>query len=253
MNAYEPTGNKPATGFRRDLCRNCRAGIVLLTLLFGAQNLWGAEIDRLLVAVNGSVITEGDLYIARKLNPLIFSVDMGSALTRDAEIDAMIDLVLIRQELESFSIESVDESAIEARVGKWRDRLGGTGGIANLLGRLGIRESELNSFIRLRVSILEFVAFRFGPYARVTQGDIEQYYKGRLTPQLRESGLEPPPLEQVSADIAEIIRNDKINDALDEWIADARRNARIEYFNRDGPVASEAGKQPAGAQSRARE
>jgi hypothetical protein len=47
---------------------------------------------------------------------------------------------------------------------------------------------------------------------------------------LREAGVALPPLEQVSEKIRSILREEKINDVLDQWIKEIRRNSRIEYF-----------------------
>jgi hypothetical protein len=49
--------------------------------------------------------------------------------------------------------------------------------------------------------------------------------------QLQKSGIELPPLIHVSNKIETILREEKINDALDQWIKEVRRNSRIEFFD----------------------
>jgi hypothetical protein len=227
------------------VCLGCRiVWILLLALILSALNLSGEEIDRLLVAVNGSVITEGDLYIARKLNPLIFSISGTGAVSREAEIDRLIDLELIRQELQNFSLDSDDESSLDAKTKEWRDRMTKAGIDLHSIERLGIQESELNSYLKLRISILEFVDFRFGPFAAVSESEIKAYYDDTYSPQLRESGLETPPLSQVSDKIEEILKDKKINEALDQWLLEARSNAQIEYFDGDSPAIADSADLP---------
>jgi hypothetical protein len=205
------------------------------------STLSGAEIDRLLVAVNGSVITEGDLYIARHLNPLIFENGKTVALSREEEIGRLIDLALIRQELRNFSMDSEDEGTLDRKVKEWRDRMARSGIALESVERLGIRESELDSYLKQRISILEFVNFRFGPFARVSDSEIEAYYEGAYRTQLLASGIEVPPLAQVSGRIEGLLKEQKINEALDQWLLDARQNARIEYFNGEGPHGPDSG------------
>ena len=72
---------------------------------FGART---AEIDRVLAAVNGKVITESDVRVARDLNSLLVfgqGSDRGGLSVPD-ELNRMVDLELIRQELENFPLAS---------------------------------------------------------------------------------------------------------------------------------------------------
>jgi len=227
---------KDESGRRRGVRSKLRTvWIVSLILACSALDLAGTEVDRLLVAVNGSVITEGDLYITRKLNPLVFSIDEKDTASREDALDRLIDLELIRQELRHFSMDAENENSLDAKVKEWRNRMAETGVAPGDVERLGIRESELNSYLRLRISILEFIDFRFGPFAVVSDAEIEAYYKETFGPQLRDAGLEIPPLAQVSDRIESILKDDKINEALDQWLLDARDNARIEYFYKGDP------------------
>ena len=194
----------------------------------------------MLVAVNGKVITEGDLSVARSLNSLVFSQENGVSVSRKAEIDSLVDLELIRQELENFSLGSEDAADLEARVGKLRDRLEENGGIARLLGQLGMQESELNSYLKFQLSILDFVEYRFSPFAEVAEDEIEAYYNGIFSRQLLESGAKVPPLPGVSDRIQEILEAEKINEALEQWLTETRRNARIEYFGEGAPGEAES-------------
>ncbi len=245
MNTLRRTRIKIESGCRQGICPGCRiVWILLLALIFSALNLPGEEIDRLLVAVNGFVITEGDLYIARNINPLIFSVGKTDILSREAEIDRLIDLELIRQELRNFSLNSEDESSLDAKTSEWRDRMTKAGIDLHSIERLGIQESELNSYLRLRISILEFVDFRFGPFAGVSESEIKAYYENTYSPQLRGSGLETPPLARVSDKIEEILKDRKINEALDQWLLEARSNAQIEYYDGDGPANADSADLP---------
>jgi len=112
-----------------------------------------------------------------------------------------------------------------------REAYASKGGLSELLQRIGMQESELLSYIRLETSILRFVDFRFRPFIRISPEEIEAYYNERLTPQLQGAGVALPPLEQVSEKIRSILREEKINDVLDQWIKEIRRNSRIEYFH----------------------
>ena len=220
----------------------CGRDFVEKTLLFlvvaffgiGARLACAAEIDRLIAAVNGRVITEGDLDLARNLNAIIFYDKSPGNSSRDDEVERLVDLELMRQELKSFSMTQEDETKVEARLQSLRDAYAGKGGLPQLLQRLGLQESELVSYLQLESSITKFVDFRFRPFVHVSEEEIKAYYRTRLTPQLEKAKVALPPLTQISTRIEEILREEKINAVLEQWIKDVRRNSRIEYFNETG-------------------
>jgi hypothetical protein len=189
------------------------------------------EIDRLIAAVNGVAITEGDLDLARSLNAIIFYGKNTGAGGRREQLERLIDQELMRQELKNFSLSGEEESSVEARMQSLHETYAAIGGPAALLKRIGLQESELISYVRLESSIARFVNFRFRPFVTVSADEIRAYYDSRLIPQLRESGIALPALEQISAKIETIVKEEKINAVLDQWIKDIRRNSRIEYFD----------------------
>jgi peptidyl-prolyl cis-trans isomerase SurA len=203
----------------------------LLFLVFRSGFVNGSEIDRLIAAVNGVAITEGDLNLARSLNEILSYGRNAAAGSRSDEIERLIDRELMRQELKNFSMMEVEEIKIEASMQSLRDAFAAKGGLSALLQRTGLLESELISYIRLESSILRFVDFRFRPFVSVLEADIRAYYEKRLIPQLRESKIETPSLDQISAKIEIILREEKINAVLDQWMKEIRRSSRIEYFN----------------------
>jgi hypothetical protein len=177
------------------------------------------------------VITEGDLDLARNLNAIIFYDKSPGTSSPDDQVERLIDLELMRQELKSFSMTQEDETKVAARLQSLRDAYAGKGGLSLLMQRLGLQESELISYLQLESSIMKFVDFRFRPFVRISEEEIKGYYETRLIPQLEKAKLALPALAQISARIEEILREEKINAVLEQWIKDVRRNSRIEYFN----------------------
>jgi len=191
----------------------------------------GQEIDHLIAAVNGKVVTEGDLDLARSLNALVFYGKESQPGSQEEEIGRLIDLELMRQELKNFSLTQPDEDQIQARVQSLRAAYAEKGGLPALLQKIGLEESELVSYIRFEFSILKFVDFRFRPFVSVSEEEIKTYYEKRLAPQLAKSKLELPALERVSAKIEAILAEEKINADVEQWMSEIRRNSRVEFFD----------------------
>jgi len=189
------------------------------------------EIDRLLAAVNGKVITQGDLNLWRSLNAVVFYDKSTAPASQENEIDRLVDQELMKQELKNFSVSQEDESRIQTRLQSLRDAYAEKGGLPLLLQQLGLQESELISYLQLESSIMKFVDFRFRPFVHVSEDEIKAYYKNRLALQLEKAKVFLPPLAEVSTRIEEILIEEKVNAALDQWIKEIRHNSRIEYFD----------------------
>ncbi len=205
-------------------------GLLLCLLALGSRPVRGEEVDRLLAAVNGKVITEGDLVLVRSLNAVISGAAVGAGYDDSQAIERLIDLELMRQQLKDFNLGRQDDARVQARIQALRNAYAQKGGIGEVLRRFGLQESELISYLELESAIEAFIDFRFRPFASVSQEEISSYYQGRFAEQLRASGLSLPPFEQVASQIEEIVREEKINAMLDQWIREMRRNSRIEYF-----------------------
>ncbi len=217
-----------------------RIALCFLLMLFGAARARGVEIDRLVAAVNGKAITEGDLKTARSLHAVLSGGSVPQEGFRKEEIDRLVDQELLREELMNFGraqgasgagAAEGDETDVRRRLESLRDRYAGQGGISAVLERFGLQESDLLAHLRRQSAILAFVNFRFRPFAAVSDDDIKAYYQGRLAEQFRKSGLQLPPLAQIAGKVEEILREEKINAMLDQWIGDIRRSSRIEYFD----------------------
>ena len=217
---------------------------VFVMVCFNGANLIAEEVDHLLVAVNGSVITEGDLYIARYLNELVFPGQAVDSTSKEEEIDRLINQELIRQEMINLRMGLEDESVIDDRIQKLEKRYESSGGIARYLDSLGISREELYSFLKLRILTSKFLEFRFQPFVRVSEREIASYYTDILQPQLRESDIAIPPLKEVSDKIKEILKEKKLNAELDQWIENTRSNAEIEYFRDNGLAVPENADEP---------
>jgi hypothetical protein len=213
--------------------------IIFFAAIFFAIPVYSQEIDRLIVAVNGKVITEGDLDLAAKLNALISYGKNAAPRSRAEEINRLVDFELLRQELANFSLTQEDESKVEVRIQSFRDAYAGQGGLEALLLRLGLQEPELRSYLRLESSILKFVDFRFRPFAVVSAEEIKDYYEGKFADQMKKAKEKMPPLSEVAAKIEEILREEKVNASLDQWIGGIHHNSRIEYFNQESESKSD--------------
>ncbi len=226
--------------------RRSRAVIAVrfLAVVAAVLGLYGVpraeEIDRLLAAVNGKVITESDLNLARNLNVLVGFGKTAPAVSRQEAIDRLINREILRQELENFPLQPEDQGRAERRLEELKQGYAEIGGINLVLRRLGLQEPEIEAYIQLQVSMLRFIELRFRPFVNVADEEIRKYYDERLVPRFKESGSPVPNLDEVSEQIEGVLIEDKMGQQMDEWISDIRRNSRIEIFAGEPGPSEEA-------------
>jgi hypothetical protein len=193
------------------------------------------EIDRLLAAVNGKVITELDLKIARTLDAILQFGKNSEPQSQKQELDQLITQELIRQEMENFPIPESDrsqvEEAVKANIDTLREAYAEIGGLPALLRQLGLEQEELNAKIRTVVLSEKFIKLRFGPFVTVTDEEVESYYKEKLIPQLNRRNVSVPPLSRVTGDITALLKEEKKNTLWYKWIDNVKAHSRIEYFS----------------------
>ena len=188
------------------------------------------EVDRLLASVNSRVITMGDLELAQDLNAVLLYGRGNGRSGMEQELERLIDLEIIRQELENFAIGKADETYVQGRLDELRRAYAEIGGLPVLLRRLGMQESELVSYLKLQALILKFINLRFRPFVSVSEAEVQAYYDDKLVPGLRKGGAWIPPVAQVANQIRGVLIEEKINQSMDEWIKNARSTSRIDYF-----------------------
>ena len=61
----------------------------------------------------------------------------------------------------------------------------------------------------------------------MTSAEIESYYQKQLAPQLEKKGMSLPPLNQVEAQIRQLLTQEEINKKAAQWLEEAKARLRI--------------------------
>ena len=88
----------------------------------------------------------------------------------------------------------------------------------------------MERYLRNRLEILSFIELRFRQGIRITPEEIETYYRETLLPQYP-SGQTPPPLQQVSSRIEEILLQQRVNALFDTWLSNLRSQGQIQVLD----------------------
>jgi hypothetical protein len=99
------------------------------------------------------------------------------------------------------------------------------------LKRYGIAERDLAAHLLAGLRTLTFTDLRFRPDVQVSPEEIRSYFD-KLTLQTGPAAA-PIPLFEASRDqIEKLLIEQRVSDALDEWLATARKAANIRYHDK---------------------
>lgn len=208
----------------------CLAGVLCLAPL--ERSARAEEIDRLIAVVNGSVITQSDLRLARNLNALLSIGRKSPDQSLEEEIQRLIDLEILRQELQNFPAVQIEPNEIDAELENLRQAFAEIGGMPALLNRLGLLESELREYVTLQLTLMKFVRFRFEPFVNIPEAAVRAYYEQELLPELRKTPGSPiPRLEEIAEKIEHLLKQREVDAAREKWLKEVRGISRIEVVS----------------------
>lgn len=189
-------------------------------------------IDRLAITVGRQVITELQLDEELRVTALLNGkpVERSSA-ARHAAANRLIEQLLVQHEMELSQYPLPDTKDVDTYVSRVEEQLGGPQAFSQILSRYDLTEDTLKAHLALQLTTLRFVEYRFKPEAGVSDADINAYYQHEVTDWSREHTGAPPALAAVKESIRQTLMEERTDQALDAWLNEARRQARIVYVD----------------------
>jgi hypothetical protein len=206
------------------------AGIALALPVLARSEI----IDRIAVAFERKVITESairdHIRVTAFLNEEAVSF---SPASRRRAADQLLEQALIRREMEISRYPAPVDAEIPATLEHFRKQHYPSPAVfQKKLEEYGIDEKQLGRALLDQVTILRFIELRFRPGVAVGDGEIEIYYREQFVPQWEKqhSGKPIPDLEEVRDRIEQTLAAESVDRALDQWLREARNQARVRYF-----------------------
>lgn len=197
-----------------------------------------ATVDQIEVVVDGQIITELDLEedirVTDFLNGTTFNASAESDSVRDqrrAAAERLIDQSLIKQEMTLSHYPWVAESAVDQAIEQLRQARGAPTFEASL-ERNQIFLAMLRRHLALQLTTMRFVAFRFRPELGISDNDLEDYYRRLTSNWATEHPNQPvPSFDSSRTNIRRALLEERTNQALDDWLRDARQRAQVDYVD----------------------
>jgi SurA N-terminal domain len=189
----------------------------------------GETIDRIIATVNRQPLLLSDWDASLRIEAFLQgrSVASFSNEERKAALNRLIDRELLLQQMQADYSPSPEEVA--QKMGAVRTQMKATDDATwrELLKNYSLAPAEVESFIRSQLQVMRFVDLRLRPTVRVDEDTIEAYYRESLVPEVKKTGAEPAPLQQVRPTIREILVQQKMDGVLETWLANLRSQSEV--------------------------
>ena len=216
------------------------------------QDTSPAVLDRVVAVVNNRAILASDIKDELRISVLDPGAVGQSALTPQRALQQLISRTIIQQQLREEDVQASEPSKeqIQDRLMELRKELpacvrqncASEGGWALFLGKNGLTQDRVESYLRMRLEILGFIENRFRLGIRISQEEIETYYRETLLPQYAK-GETVPALDTVAPRIQEILLQQQVNGLFGAWLDNLRKQGDVEVLD---PTLETVASAPAG-------
>jgi len=145
-------------------------------------------------------------------------------------LDGLIDQRLRFQAADRFGLVQVSVERIEEQVSEIAERFESRRVFAERLAEVGLTEAEMRQLVARQLMVLNYVDQQLGARVFVSLDDIRAYYDGELVPALERRGEAVPPLEEVREEVRAVLKERRLNEEIERWSAELRREADVQIF-----------------------
>jgi hypothetical protein len=201
-----------------------------LLLAVSAAACSAAVLDRIVITVGRQAITESDLrkeiLLASFLNQT--QPDFSNA-SRKAAAKRRLDRALIAAEIRAGQYPAPPIEETEPAMESLKKSRGSS--FQEALDRYGLTEQELRQYLQEQLTVLRFIDLRFGAAVQVVESEVREYYLRQFLPEWenKKVGSTPPSFDEVRDDLERIVRQQRADVLVEEWLKEAAGRTRIEY------------------------
>jgi len=221
--------------------------IVFLFLIAPMANA-AEKLDSIVVTVDRTTITRSDVEQEARFIRLVDGEQR--SITRQDEIAALgrlVDRTLVANQVAVFGLVPVSKQDLDERIREMRKQIPGAEsdvGWRRLLQENDLTQEEIASRVSQEIQTLRFIDLRFRSEVRVGPRAEQTYYDTKFVPEMKKKGLIPPPLDQVQDQIEAILREERVNALISDWLTTLRNQSRIQAFDPSLPLTGLEKKAP---------
>lgn len=199
----------------------------LIPVWLSLAMMQGAIVDRTAIIVGTHVILDSEIVSDIRVTAFLNREQPDlSASGRKKAASRLIDQEIIREQARNGRYPVGQKAEAEQLLNELKNDRGLTGpAYPQALAQAGVTEAELKDRLLWQLTVLRFIDARFRPSVMVSDADVDEYYKAHQV-QLKR------PRAEVRRQIEDAISGERINQLLDDWLTENRKQTRIEFLEK---------------------
>jgi hypothetical protein len=183
-------------------------------------------VDGIAARIEGDIVTESQLNELAGFQRLVD----GKAGTRADLMRELTDQWIVNTEAQTARFGQPKAEDVTQAFNDLQNRFSSPDAFEKEVVDAGLTETAVRRQLALQIYLARFLDYKFRPAAQVSESEIEEYYNGEFTKQAETHGEKVPPLEDVHAEIRQLLTAKIINQRAAKWLDDARPRLRVEIF-----------------------
>jgi peptidyl-prolyl cis-trans isomerase SurA len=207
--------------------------VFLLFLQFLSPSAVFSEIiDKIVITVANQVITQSQIDDEIRVTAFLNreKVDL-SADARKQAAARLVEQALIKREMDISHYPLPELSDAGESLEALKATYSTESEFQNALQASGITADELTLRLWWQLTLLRFIDYRFRPGIQIPTADVQAYYRRQVS-EWEQKGTKPiPTLDESRDQIEEILTQQRIDQALEQWMNDTRKQVTIHYLD----------------------
>jgi hypothetical protein len=183
-------------------------------------------VDGIAARIEGDIVTESQLNELAGFQRLVD----GKAGSRADLLRELMDQWIVNTEAHTARFSRPKAEDVTQAFNDLAKRFPSADAFQKSIADAGLTETAVRRQLELQIYLTRFLDYKFRPAAQVSQGEIEEYYNGEFTKQAQARGEQVPPLDDVHADIRQLLTEKIINQRAEKWLDETRTRLRVEIF-----------------------
>jgi hypothetical protein len=185
-------------------------------------------IDKIAISVGNQVITKAQIDEEVRLTAFLNGSQMDlSDEERKKAADRLIEQTLVKRDMEFSHYPIPPLSDADAPLKTLKANYRSEALYRQALQKYGITEEALKQHLWWQAALLRFIDYRFRPGILVPETDIRKYYDQEVVKWKQQGIQQIPTFEDAREKISELLTDQRIDQAIDQWLADTRKQVAV--------------------------
>ncbi len=184
-------------------------------------------VDGIAARVEDDIITESEI---RELAAFQRVVD-GKAKPRAELITELAEQWITQGEADTAKFPRPSATDVDHAYAQLAMQFGGTTEFDARAALEGLNKAAVRRMLEQQLYLSRFLDYRFRPAVQVDDAQVEAYYRDEFVPQVKASGQQVPPFDDVEETIREVLMQREITKRATEWLDDTRGHLQVEVLH----------------------